>query len=67
MKSYCVYIMTNKNNTALYMGFTSEPVQRIYKHKNEWYNDGHTAKYVLNKLVYFEMYEDVNIAIAREK
>ena len=67
MKSYYVYIMANKNNTALYVGFTSELVQRVYKHKNEWYEESHTAKYALDKLVYFEIYDEANTAIAREK
>ena len=67
MKNYYVYIMTNKNNTALYIGFTSELVQRVYQHKNEWYSESYTAKYVLGKLVYYEIYGDPNTAIAREK
>ena len=63
---YYVYILTNKNNTVLYVWITNNIERRIYEHKNkliEWF----TSKYNLNKLVYFEEYENVNDAIRREK
>ncbi len=58
--------MTNKLNTVLYIGVTSNLVKRIYEHKNKLAS-GFTSKYNINKLVYFEVFEDINEAIAREK
>lgn len=61
-----VYIMTNKSNKVLYTGVTSDLVRRVYEHK-EKLTKGFTAKYNCNKLVYFEVYDDIIEAIAREK
>lgn len=61
-----VYIMTNKNNTTLYIGVTNDLVRRMWKHKNEIFK-GFTSQYGLHKLVYFETYEDEMSAIEREK
>ena len=66
MKTMYVYIMTNDNNTTLYVGVTSDLVRRIWEHKNNTF-DGFTAKYFLHKLVYFECFEDELSAIACEK
>ena len=66
MKTMYVYIMTNKNNTTLYVGVTSDLVRRIWEHKNNILK-GFTAQYDLHKIVYFEVYEDELSAIAREK
>ena len=63
---YCVYILTNKNNSVLYTGVTNNLRLRVNQHK-EKLNKGFTAKYNVSKLVYFEHFEDINIAIAREK
>jgi len=63
---YYVYILTNKNNTVLYIGVTNDLKRRIYEHKNKLL-DGFTKKYNINKLVYFEETNDIKIAIAREK
>ncbi len=65
-RQYCVYIITNKNNTTLYTGVTSNLVQRIYQHKEKQV-DGFSQKYNLVKLVYYECTTDVNSAIQREK
>jgi len=65
-RQYCVYIITNKNNSTLYTGITSNLVQRIYQHKQKQV-DGFSKKYNLNKLVYFECTVDVLSAIHREK
>lgn len=65
MKSYYVYIMTNASKT-LYIGVTNDLVRRIYEHKNKLV-DGFTKQYNITKLVYFEEYNDVNLAITREK
>lgn len=62
-----VYIMTNKNNTTLYVGVTNDLVRRVWEHKNNIFIKGFTAQYNLHKLVYFETYEDEAAAIEREK
>ncbi len=61
-----VYIMTNKNNTTLYVGVTNDLIRRVWEHKNHVVK-GFTTQYDLNKLVYYEIYEDELTAIAREK
>lgn len=58
--------MTNKINTVLYVGVTDDLVKRVYQHKNHLAS-GFTSKYNINKLVYYEIYEDINEAIKREK
>ena len=65
-KQYHIYIITNAHNTTLYVGVTSNLVQRIFQHKNKLV-EGFTKKYNLHKLVYFEQTQDVQSAIAREK
>ncbi len=61
-----IYIIANKNNTVLYTGVTSNLISRIYQHK-EGLCKGFSKKYNLNKLVYYELYNDINLAIEREK
>ena len=61
-----VYILTTKNNTTLYTGITSNLPKRIYEHKAKLV-DGFTKKYNVNKLVYFEIYNEITEAINREK
>ena len=63
---YSTYILTNKSNTVFYIGVTSELENRVWKHKNKVY-DGFTSKYDVNKLVYYEEYQWIHDAIAREK
>ena len=63
----CVYIMTNKNNTTLYTGVSSNLKKRVWEHKNFIYPDSFTAKYKLTKLVYYEGFHRIENAIAREK
>jgi len=65
-KEYYIYIMTNKRNTVLYTGVTNDLIRRVYEHKSKLVA-GFTKKYNINKLVYFEMYENPSEAIAREK
>ena len=65
MNSY-IYIMSNKSNTTIYIGVTSDLIKRVYEHKNKLI-DGFTKKYNIDKLVYYEIYDDINEAIKREK
>ena len=65
-KYYCVYIITNLNNTVLYTGVTGNLLGRIYHHKNKTVSS-FSSKYNLSKLVYYEVFEDVKLAIFREK
>jgi putative endonuclease len=58
--------VTNKYNTVLYTGVTSDLIRRTYEHKNHL-TKGFTEKYNVTKLVYFEQCEDVLGAITRKK
>ena len=66
MKKSYVYLLTNKNNTVLYTGVTSNLLKRISEHKTK-VRKSFTKKYQCNKLVYFEEFTDINQAILREK
>ncbi len=66
MKQYYVCISTNPQNNVLYTGVTNNLIKRIWEHKNKLVS-GFTSKYNINKLVYYEVFEDINDAIAREK
>lgn len=66
MKQYFVYILTNYTNEVLYTGITNDLIRRIYEHKNKLVS-GFTEKYNVNKLVYFEIFEDPLNAIKKEK
>ena len=61
-----VYILTNVSNRVLYTGVTSDLIKRIYEHKNKL-AEGFTKKYNVNKLFYYECFEDIVSAIMREK
>jgi putative endonuclease len=65
MKTYFVYIMTNRTKT-LYTGVTGDLAGRVAQHK-EGKGSAFTSKYKIDKLVYYEEYHDVREAIAREK
>jgi putative endonuclease len=65
-KEYCVYIMTNKYNTVFYTGVTNNIIRRVWEHK-EGFGSVFTSRYRVTKLVYYESYENINLAIAREK
>ena len=65
-KNYFIYIATNKTNTVLYTGITNNLVKRIYQHKNKIVSS-FSSKYNINKLVYYEVFQDVNDTIKREK
>ena len=63
---YYVYILTNKTHTVLYTGVTGNIERRMYEHKNKIV-EGFTSKYCVDKLVYFETFENAKDAILREK
>ena len=65
-KQMFVYIMTNKVNTVLYTGVTSNLKRRVYEHKQKL-KGKFTARYNVTKLVFYEVFEDSYNAISREK
>lgn len=65
-KQFCVYILTNKAYGVFYVGVTSDLVKRIFEHKNK-VMDGFTKQYNLDRLVYYEIAENAEAAITREK
>ena len=62
-----VYILTNQGNSTLYTGVTSNIVKRLYEHRTGKYPHSFTSKYALTKLVYYEVFQRIEDAIAREK
>ena len=58
--------MTNKNNTVLYTGVTRDIKKRVYEHK-EKLAEAFTKRYNIIKLVYYEVFDDSENAISREK
>lgn len=65
-KIFYVYILSSKRNGTLYVGVTNNLARRIYEHKNKLI-EGFTKKYNVDQLVYFEVTDDINAALAREK
>jgi len=63
---YYVYILTNVNHNVLYTGITNDLVRRYYEHKQKKIK-GFTQKYNVDRLIYFEKFDFVDLAIAREK
>jgi putative endonuclease len=61
-----VYLMTNKTNSVIYTGVTSDLQERVYQHREKLL-EGFTKKYNVNKLVYYEVFANIENAIAREK
>jgi len=66
MKQPCVYILSNRYHGTLYIGVTSNLVQRVWQHKLKSV-DGFTKKYSIDRLVYYELFNDMYQAITREK
>jgi putative endonuclease len=64
---YYVYILANKRNGTLYIGISRNVLNRDFKHKTKINKDSFTAKYNIDKLVYYETFIDVCVAISREK
>lgn len=65
-KQYCIYIMMNKGDTVSYVGVTGKLAERIWQHKQKVVK-GFTERYNLVKLVYYEVLDTPQGAIAREK
>lgn len=65
-KYYYVYILTNWNNKVMYIGVTNNLERRLCEHKTKQFK-GFTEKYNVNKLVYFDVTDDINSAIETEK
>ena len=66
MKQPAIYILASQRNGTLYIGVTSNLIQRIWQHKKHLV-DGFTKKYNVTQLVYFEQAQTMDSAIAREK
>jgi putative endonuclease len=65
-RSFYVYILMNRRRTVLYIGLTSNLARRLDQHRARLV-EGFTKKYNVDELVYYEVYEYINDAIAREK
>ena len=65
-KQYYVYILTNRNDSVLYTGVTNDLKRRVYEHRMK-FKKGFTTRYNVDKLVYYELGNDVYSAISREK
>ena len=65
-RQYCVYILTNWQNTVLYTGVTGDLKRRVYEHREKLVMS-FTSRYNLHKLVFYEVTDDVHAALAREK
>ena len=64
--NYFVYILTNINNTVLYIGVTNDLKRRVYEHGNKMV-EGFTMRYNVTKLIYYEHFSNIEDAIRREK
>ena len=67
MNEYYVYILTNKHKTVLYTGLTNNIQKRLHEHKSKIHTKSFTAKYNVEYLVYYEHFDSIIYAIAREK
>jgi putative endonuclease len=66
-QEYYVFMMTNQGNTVIYTGITNDLARRFKEHRDKINPDGFTAKYNVNKLVYYEVFDNPNDMINREK
>jgi putative endonuclease len=63
---YYVYILASRRNGTLYVGVSNDVMHRTWQHKNDLV-EGFTKTYGVHILVYYELYQDIEVAIAREK
>ena len=66
VKQPCVYMLASRRNGTLYVGVTSDLVKRIGQHQNDLV-EGFTKRYVVHDLVWFELHDEMQAAIKREK
>ena len=66
IREYYVYILTNTYHNVLYTGVTNDLERRCFEHKQKKIK-GFTQKYNVDKLIYFERFDSIDSAIAREK
>ncbi|MDD5072087.1 MAG: GIY-YIG nuclease family protein [Patescibacteria group bacterium] len=66
-RNYYVYILASKRNGTLYIGVTNNLLNRSFQHKIKQDKNSFTAKYNVDKLVYYEIFADIREAIVREK
>ena len=64
--AYYVYLLASRKNGVLYLGVTNDLVRRVYQHKTKAVR-GFSARYGVDRLVWFEVYDDPVTAITREK
>ena len=64
--TYYVYILASKRNGTLYIGVTNSLIRRVCEHKKDII-EGFTKKYSVHNLVHYEEYNDIELAIQREK
>ncbi len=67
MKVYSVYILANRTNSVIYTGVTGKLERRLWEHKQHFDTHSFTARYNIDKLVWFEQNTDVKTALEREK
>jgi putative endonuclease len=65
-KHFYVYILASRKHGTIYIGVTNDLIRRVYEHKNKFVS-GFTAEYGVDKLVYYEIFDDPEAAIVREK
>ena len=65
-KQPCVYLLASGRNGTLYIGVTSDLIKRVFQHRNNL-SDGFTKRYNVHNLVWYEMHEQMESAILREK
>lgn len=65
-KQYYIYISTNPQNNVFYIGVTNNLIKRMWTHKQKLVSS-FTSRYNITKLVYYEIFDDINQALAREK
>jgi len=66
MKQYYVYLLASKKHGTIYLGVTNDLIKRVYEHKLGMVK-GFTKQYKVQKLVYYEVTNDIKEAITREK
>ena len=66
MAAYYVYFLASRPGGAIYVGVTNDLVRRVHQHRSGTI-EGHTKRYNIARIVYFEVYDSVRLAIQREK